>query len=252
MKLRFRFAAQQLLFLGISAAVAGFCGEALGDVVTTIDNRRQEVKVVGVNGTNLQVQIGAGTLGIPLASIKEVQMPPPPELAQAQQAFAGKQYRRALTLASGVVEKFRGIPADWAQLATAMIGDIYVAMNDLPKAEAAYKEFQRLYPGAGSLQADVGIARIAVSKKDFATAKQKLEPIATEALKEQNIPRGKALAYSQTFFILGEVKEAEGNPVGALEDYLRTVTIFHHDPASVAAAQERADALRKDRNVVVP
>jgi hypothetical protein len=40
--------------------------------------------------------------------------------------------------------------------------------------------------------------------------------------------------------------------VGALEDYLRTVTIFHHDPASVAAAQERADALRKDRNVVVP
>ena len=254
MKLRFRFAAQQLLFLGISTATAliGFPGHAFGDVVTTMDNRRQEVKVVGVSGTNLQVQVGAGTLGIPLASIKEVQMPAPSELTQAQQAFAARDYRRALSLASGVVEKFKGMPAEWAQLATSMLGDVYVAMNDLAKAEAAYKEYQRLYPGAGSLQADVGIARIAVSKKDLATAKQKLEPIATQALKDKNVSRTHALAYSQAFFILGQVKEAEGNRVGALEDYLRTVTIFHHDPSAVTAAQERADALRKDRTVVVP
>jgi len=172
--------------------------------------------------------------------------------AEAQQAFAARDYRRALSLASGVVEKFKGMPAEWAQLATSMLGDIYVAMNDLAKAEAAYKEYQRLYPGAGSLQADVGIARIAVSKKDLATAKQKLEPIAAQALKDKNVSRTHALAYSQAFFILGQVKEAEGNRVGALEDYLRTVTIFHHDPSAVTAAQERADALRKDRTVVVP
>ena len=51
------------------------------------------------------------------------------------------------------------------------------------------------------------------------------------------------------FLILGQVKESEGNAPGALEDYLRTVTIFHHDPAAVSAAQERADALRKDHKV---
>jgi tetratricopeptide (TPR) repeat protein len=252
MKLRSRFAAQQLLFLGISAALLGLSANVIGDVVTTTDNRRQEVKVVGVSGTNLQVQVGAGTLGIPLASIKEVQMPAPPELAQAQQAFVARDYRRALALASGIVEKFKGMPADWTQLATGMLGDIYVATNDLPKAEAAYKEYQRLYPGAGSVQADVGIARIAVSKKDYGTAKQKLAPIVAQALKEKNIPRAQAFAFSQAFFILGQVEEAEGNATGALEDYLRTVTIFHHDPSAVAAAQERADALRKDGNVVVP
>lgn len=208
--------------------------------------------MVGVNGTNLQVQVGAGTLGIPLASIREVQMPAPPELAQAHQAFAARDYRRALALASGIVEKFKGMPTDWTQLATGMLGDIYVAMNDLPKAEAAYKEYQRLYPGAGSVQADVGIARIAVSKKDYGTAKQKLAPIVAQALKEKNIPRAQAFAFSQAFFILGQVEEAEGNATGALEDYLRTVTIFHHDPSAVAGAQERADALRKDGNVVVP
>ena len=208
--------------------------------------------MVSVSGSTLQVQVGAGTLGIPLANIKEVQMPPPPELAQAQNAFATKDYKRALALASQVAEKFKGMPTDWAQLATGMIGDIHVAMNELAKAEAAYKEFQRLYPAAGSVQADVGIARIAASKKDFATARQKLEPIAAQALKEKIVPRNNAFAFSQAFLVLGQVKEAEGNATGALEDYLRTVTIFHHDPAAVSAAQERAATLRKEQKVAVP
>jgi tetratricopeptide (TPR) repeat protein len=179
-------------------------------------------------------------------------MPPPPELAQAQSAFAAKDYKRALALATQVADKFKGMPTDWAQLATGMTGDIHVAMNDLAKAEAAYKEFQRLYPGGGSVQADVGIARIAASKKDFATARQKLEPIAAQALKEKIVPRNNAFAFSQAFLVLGQVKEAEGNATGALEDYLRTVTIFHHDPAAVSAAQERAAALRKEQKVAVP
>jgi tetratricopeptide (TPR) repeat protein len=253
MKLRACFAARQLLFLcGAGTLFILILARASADVITTVDNRRQEVKVVGVSGSNLQVQVGAGTLGIPLASIKEVQMAAPPELTQAQQAFAAKDYKRALVLAVQVTEKYKGIPADWAQLATGMIGDIYVAMNDLTKAEAAYKEYQRLYPGSGSIQADVGIARIAVSKKDFSMAKQKLEPLAAQALKERNVPRSHAFAFSQAFYILGQVKESEGNVTGALEDYLRTVTIFHHDPAAVSAAQERADALRKEHNVSVP
>ena len=253
MKLRFRFVRQQLLFLfGCVAVLIGAVTMVRADIVTTTDNRRQEVKVIGVSGSTLQVQVGAGTLGLPLASIKEVQMAAPPELAQAQQAFAAKDYKRALSLITQLTEKYKGMPAEWAQLATGMLGDLYVALNELPKAEVAYKEFQRLYPGGGSLQADVGMARIAASKKDFATARQKLEPITAQALKEKNVSRLHAYAYSQAFLVLGQVKESEGNAPGALEDYLRTVTIFHHDPAAVSAAQERADALRKDHKVTVP
>ena len=251
MKLRVRSLRQQLL----SLLVCGFAStgaEAVADVVTMADGRKQEVKVLGVKGANLQVQIGAGTLGIPLASVRDVQMPPAPELAQAQQAFAAKDYKKALLLAAQVVEKFKGVPADWAQQATGMLGDIYVAMNDLSKAEAAYREFQRLYPTGGTMQADVGMARIAASKKDFASAKQKLEPIAAAALKEKNVSRNNAFAYSQTFFVLGQVKESEGNHAGALEDYLRTVTIFYHDPTAVSSARDRADALRKEHKVAVP
>ena len=89
------------------------------------------------------------------------------------------------------------------------------------------------------------------SKKDFATAKQKITPIIDEALKVKDVPLTQRYAYSRAFYVSGQVKESEGNLAGSLEDYLRTLTIFYHDPAAVAAAQERADALRKQK-IAVP
>jgi len=254
MKLIFRFRSQQFLFLLTGIAWLGAAGAALADVLVMSDGRRLEGRVLGVQGSTVQLQTQAGTIGWPLANVREVQMPVPPELGQAQQAFAAKDYNKALTLARALSDKFKGLPTDWAQLATGMLGDIYVATADLAKAEAAYKEFQRLYPGGGSLQAEVGMARIAASKKDFATAKQKLEPVAEKAVKEKNVSRAhpNAIAYSQTFLVLGQVKESEGKHAEALEDYLRTVAIFFHDPSAVTAAQERADALRKEHKVTVP
>jgi hypothetical protein len=130
-------------------------------------------------------------------------------------------------------------------------------MDDLPKAEAAYGDAKRLYAAAagGSSVADVGPALVAARKKDYATAKAKIEPIITEALAEKSPSPAKAMAYSKAFLVSAQVKEAEGNLPGALEDYLRTVTIFYHDPAAVSVAQEQADKLRarsKDNPITVP
>ncbi len=225
------------------------------DVVVTKDNQQRQVKVIGVSpsGANLEFLVGAGRLGLPLASIKEVRMPAPTELSQAVAAYQAKDYAKALTLMKGVVDKFKGMPSPWAQQATSMIGELYIQANDLPKAEAAYNDFKKLYPEGGSLQSEVGLSRLAAAKKDYATAKQKLEPITDAALKEKIITPGNALAYSQAFLVSGQVKEAEGNLSGALEDYLRTVTLFYHDRTAVASAQERADALRAaHKEAVVP
>lgn len=252
MKLRATFRRQQLLFAFGFVGLAGLELAARGDVILFSDGRRMEGKVLGVTGSSLQVQTQAGSIGWPLANIKEVQMPTPPEFKQAQDLFAAKDYPKALATMSALAGKYKGVPIDWARQATAMLGDLYVATNELAKAEAAYKEFQKLYPGAGGVQAEVGMARIAASKKDFATAKSKLQPIADAALKEKNVPPGAGFAYSNAFFVLGQIKESEGNAAGALEDYLRTVTLFYHDPAAVSAAQERADAIRKAEKVTVP
>jgi tetratricopeptide (TPR) repeat protein len=195
------------------------------------------------------VQDQRGTVGRPLSQIREVRMAvTPPQFAQAQQAMAAQKYDEALKDLQAIAT-FRGLPSPWAQQATAMLGDIYIAKGEIDKAEAAYKDFQRLYPEAAQAggASEIGLARLAVAKKDFETAKQKVQPIADQALKEKSPPLSQttAFTYSQAFLVLGEVKEGEGDFKGALENYLRTVTLFPQDRAAAALAEQKADALRK-------
>jgi predicted Zn-dependent protease len=224
------------------------------DLVIMQDGRQMPGKVLGASASGLQIQIGQGSVTLPMATLKEVRMATiPPEFAAAQKALIAKDYNGALA-ALRALDKYKGLPTDWAQQAAGMVGDVYVELGQVDQAEAAYKEAQRLYPGAqGGPQSDLGQARLAVAKKDFETAKQHLEPIATKALQEKNVPPGLGSTYSQTFYLLGQAKEASGDLPGALESYLRTVTLFYQDRAAVAQAQAKADGLRKAHpDVFVP
>jgi hypothetical protein len=240
MKLRAPLTIQQLLFATGITLLMAFAARAQ-DLIITNDNQQRSVRIIGVSGTGqtLEFYVGQGQLGLPLSTVKEVRMAPPAEYAQAVGAYQSKNFDKALTLLKAITTKFKGMPATWAQQAMGMLGDTYIALNDLPKAEAAYNDLKR-----GSLQSDIGTSRLAVAKKDFDAAKQKLEPITEAALKEKTVTPANALAYSQAFLVSGEVKEATGNLPGALEDYLRTVTLFYYDRVAVSTAQEHADALR--------
>jgi len=244
MKLRRCSASHQLLFLivGCLSVAARLYSQ---DTITTRDGKTQAAKIVGANGTTVQLQVAAGMVGIPLSSITQVVMAPPAEYTLAVAAYEAKDYPKALASMAQVAGKYKGLPTEWAQQAALMLGDIYVAQNELAKAETAYTDFQKFYPGRGTVQVDVSMARVAVSKKDFTAAKQKLEPLAEAALKEKSVPKAAAASYSQVFLLLGEIKEAEGDFQGALQDYLRTVTLFYQDHVAVSSAQEKADALRK-------
>jgi tetratricopeptide (TPR) repeat protein len=200
--------------------------------------------VLGADGRSVQFQTVAGTVGYPLQNVENVTMPAPPELGQALAAMQSGDAEKALPLAQGVSQKYRGLPADWAKLAATTTANLLISAGKLDEAEAAFKQLEALYPGGGGLQAKVGLARIAVAKKEFAAAKESLGPITEAALKEKNVPRENAFAYSQAFYAMGLINESEEKPQEALQNYLRTVTIFFHDPAARADAQQHADALR--------
>jgi hypothetical protein len=52
------------------------------------------------------------------------------------------------------------------------LSSLYAATNEIPKAEAAYADFKRLYPSGGSLQSEIGLSRLDVVKHgEFATAR---------------------------------------------------------------------------------
>lgn len=251
MKLSRRFLPLQLLFLCAALLLAGSLSHAQDRIVTK-DGRVQAVKVVGANISTVQVQVGANVLPIPMANISQIVMAVPAEYTAGMEAYKAKDYVKAIVSIKGIADRFKGLPLDWARNAAATLGDIYLAINDVAKAEAAYKEFQRVYPGVGGVATEVGMARIAVAKGDFDSAKKALEPIAEKALQEKNPSRQVSPAYGQTFFVLGQIKEKEGDLPSALENYLRAVTLFDTDAVVVSAAQEKADALRKANKITVP
>jgi tetratricopeptide (TPR) repeat protein len=251
MKLRGRFATIQLLFAG-ALAFGSFSQSHAQDRIVMKSGQNREGRILGSNGTSIQIQMGAGSIGIPLAQTVRVEMAAPAELKTAQEAVAKSSYAAALTTTKGLVEKYRGLPTEWMQQTTALLGDVYVGMNDLAKAEEAYKDFQKYYPDAGTSRVDTGMARIAIARKDYATARSKLDPVAEKALKEKHVSPETAAGYGQVFLLLGQCKESAGDYAGALQDYLRTVTIFPQDSLATATAQERADAIRKEHKVTVP
>lgn len=251
MNLRSPLPARQLLFVLLLAANGLARAQ---DRIVTLDNQVQQGRILGTAGNAIRFQAAAGTINYPFASVKEVNMAAPPAFEEASRAYSTGDFAGALAKLTPLVREFAGLSTPWMQQATALLGDVYVELNDLPKAEAAYAEYARRYPGAGnSPRGIVGLARLALARKDFAGARRLLEPIVAAALKLRRAPDDQtSSAYGHAFLVLGQVDEAEKKLPAALEDYLRTVTIFYADANAASAAQNRADTLRKNSSVTLP
>ena len=221
------------------------------DVVVQKDNQRREGEVLGVADGKLKIRIGPAETSLPMDQVASVSKAAPKAYDDALNAWQDGNANKALGLLKPIVETFRGLPTDWAERASAMLGDLYLALDQLPAAEAAFSDFTSAYPNAKSLS-EIGLARLAVSHKDFAGAKTRLAPIVAEAESVVVAGGGKGATYGQAFYLMGLIHENEGAYPEALHDYLSAVTLFRDDKAVVAKAQERADFLVKEKQVIVP
>ena len=241
-------------------AASGIGTASAQDRLVFKDGHIQEGKITGVNGNTVLIDVatssGTGHAGFDLGLVSRVDAAPPPAFQAGSAAYAAGQWDRALAAWKPLVDGFHGLPTDWARQATGALGDLYVEKNDLPRAEAAYNDFRRLYPGGGGnlLRANVGQARIAFARNNAAQARQQIEPILQAALKNPAaVPPLDGAAYGQAFYLSGQLHEQERDYQGALEDYLRTVTLFYQDAETAARAQKNADALRAaHKDVSVP
>ena len=221
------------------------------DFIVQKDGQRREGEILSVINGKLKIKVGPAETSIAMDQIASVTKDPPKAYEDAIKAWQEGNANQTLSFLKPLVEAFRGLPTEWAERAAAMLGDVYLSLGQLPGAESAFAEFTKSYPNATSLS-DIGLARLAVSKKDFATAKARLLPIVSEADKVMAAPAGKSAAYGQAFYLMGMVHESEGAYPEALRDHLSAVTLFHDDRAVVAKAQDRADVLVKEKQVIVP
>lgn len=225
------------------------------------DGHFQDGKVVGMSGSTVALSVATasgapGRIGFDLSLLTRVEAAAPPAYGVGMTAYGSGDWEKAFSALKPLVDQYRGLPTPWAQQAAGTLGDLYLEKNDTAKAEEAYNDYRRLYPTAGgnSVHYSLGLARIAFARSNLPLARQQLEILTALALKNPaEASRTDAAAYGQAFYLRGQIREKAGETQAALEDYLRTVTLFYQDNATTARAQKSADALRAaHRDLVAP
>lgn len=219
-------------------------------VVQKADGVSREGQILGVKSDTIRIKIGPVETGIPMANVASVTMAPPKAFTEALALWQKGDASKTLSVLAPLVENFNSLPTKWAERASALLGEVYLANSQLDKAEAAFAAFQKYYPDAGG-SADVGLARLAIAKKDYDAARVKLVPIVEQARATKFPDSSTSAVYGQALYLLGQVQEASAENAEALENYLLAVTLFREDAAVVAKATERAEAL-KEKKVIVP
>lgn len=235
---------------GVLLAASMFAAQAQDTVVNTSGQRDTGQILEVVNGA-IRIQAGPLQKTVPLNQVQSVTMAPPKEFADASAAWQSGDAQKTLQILEPLVKKFQGLPTPWAEQASARLGEALLALNQIDKAQEAFDAFQKAYPQSSGM-ADIGLARLAIARGDFNTAKEKLTPILEKASQTKYAGDSEGMAYGQAYFLMGQVLENEGDFPQALESYLTTVTVFYQDPGAVKLASEKADALRQKHAVMVP
>lgn len=221
------------------------------DSLVLTNGQRQEAQILGVADGRVRVKKGPVESSLPLEQVASVRMAPPKAFEDAMTAWKTGDAAKTLVPLKSVISTFSGLPVSWAERASALLGEVLLASGDIPGAEAAFASFQKSYPKATGL-AQVGLARLAVEKKNYDEAAAKLAPIVAAARKTIMAESGRSAELGQACYLMGNVLESQGKYPEAMEHYLLAVTVFYEDPATVSRAQARADALSKEKNAAVP
>ena len=240
------------LWLSIATVIAAFSSSSANaqDVVIQKDGQRRDGEITAVKADAIRIKIGPVETAVPLPTVQSVEKAAPADYDAANEMWRNGNAAGALTKLEPLALKFSGLPTPWAERTCSLLPELYLSQGRTADAENSFKNFQKLYPGAGS-GADLLLARLALSKKDFATARAKLTSIVDSA-KQMKLPAGKeAVTMSQALCLMGEIQENTGEKSEALANYLLVTTIFKNDPSSLARASKRADALQQEK-VIVP
>lgn len=250
-----RFRVAVVLALGAVLAVMPLASLSHAqDTIVLRNGQKRMGKVTGVADglVRIETQAASGVVQgtVPLAEVQSVNMQTPADFEAAQQAWKAGQAQQARAKLEPLVKNFNGLPASWVPEATLLLIDAQIETGDPNAAEQTLVEFQRNYPGRAE---STGLmrAKIAVGRKNFVGAKPLLAPILEQSKTARLADTSQSVEFGQAHYLMGQIREREGDLSGALEDYLRASLLFFGDAAVAERARQRAEALI-EKGVTVP
>lgn len=190
-----------------------------------------------VDDAKVYLALSAGSTSVDRAQVARVEVPRPASVDEALLALEKGKPAEALKGLDPTVQKYRGLPQDWIEEATARLAEAAVAAGDLPKARATFADYQKFYPNsrfAGSIRA--GEAEVLYADKKPAEALKRYEEIVAAKENELAPPDAEARMLGRACLRIGQIYAAMKQPDKALDSLLKTTTIYWQDPAAVAEA----------------
>lgn len=215
------------------------------DYVIRKSGQKVEGKILGTSGASLKIELAQGATTIPLADVKELQMQPPADFEAAAAQLARGDAKGAAAALQKINETFAGLNVPWFQRAAVLLGDAKLAAGDKEGAKAAYEQFAKANPSATGL-ANLGMARLAIESGDNAGAAKLLAPVLAQSAKTALPDPAEGSSLCQAHYLMGRIKESEGDKPAAFENYLKASALFPFDQNAVVDAAKRADALRSE------
>jgi tetratricopeptide (TPR) repeat protein len=223
-------------------------------IVTRTETLTGEIVGVEADGSP-RLKVGSGVQKVNRADVLSIEMRVPADLVKARQSLEAGDWAAVETAVAGIASQYKGLPAAPAVEAIGLLADAQLAQKKLDAARATYQALGTAYAGtAYADKAVVGLARLAIAEGGnvkLLEAGKRLEPILNASTSTLLPDAARQRVFADAWFAQGQLLEARGEKVGALEAYCRVIALYPLNPAIVAQAKARADRLRSDSSVFV-
>ena len=196
-----------------------------------------ECRIIEYKPEGVMIDITGGNVAnitVNKNDIVQIIVPPPLELKRAEDYFAKKNYSQAVAQYKAVLAKYHNFSYSWKEDVYFNLAYSYMEEKKWAEAKDTFNKILSEFKSPKSVQkAQLGLAEVLFSKKDFSGAKKAYTEIIKTYSKEKE-----TLAHAH--YYLGECIASLGEHEKALISFLK-VEIFYYDyPALVVKAKFRS------------
>jgi len=226
------------VFLCVGAATLLIGLPSRGDVIISTGGTYTG-QVTRATANDVMIKQGQNEFTVPKATIKKLEVDKPAELDAARDALKAGKNLQAATALKTLVERYAGLPVDWAMDAMVALSDAQIALKDYIGAKRVLDDAIRLYPGEQARRLEVKTARLLMAQGNQAKTVEILRLFLAVATKRDLLTDEDEYAIAEAYVMLGDCLITT-NAEDALDNYLKVVTLFDLDTDRATEAQCKA------------
>jgi len=212
----------------------GLCAQ---DKVHTQQGAVHDGRIMKVDADGVWIDLGGAQSKIKRSDLTRVEIPVPPDAAEAFKMHDAGRYDAAIAKLEAVMAHYEGLPQDWIEQAGYILADCHLKAGQFAKAHDLFQRTEKYFPDSPRVSTSVaGRARAAFGMKNYADAVKLLEPLVAGKEKILGLSDADKNDLASACLTLGECYYAQDQKPKALESFLKVTALYYVNSAAVSEA----------------